>query len=434
MDRVHALQSQWVNLPQPRKMKALRIIAAVCYAIALFFLVIFTFGGTTTASRTPEAAVIFTEATPGGIAALRYLSLRRDVNIAAVVIAINAWNVNVNAAHDNIRAFLAAMREEKTLHYDVPVYYGNSLAQVNAHFLDDIAYTTDTNPSTGERNMNTTSCTYRRVLSPDILMDADRLFGGAELLDTVQISAPTSSSSKDSKNKNSKISQLEFFEEPLSSYLVQNTATFLVLGPATDAAWFLQRHSEHRNHVNSIFFAAGALTSDTDLRFVYPPNRRAEQHAFFDPHAANYIVSGAHRIPVEMLPLDATPQWPKDLYDSYVTSRASLSSTSSSKVPVSAQVVARAIEGYSRRLRTDVPLPVAVTAAAYFADIHVRDKATVAEIPILVANGVSMATDGTVGTPSKTQQHSEVFKVKVIMHLQEATFWKRFEAVDNLGK
>ncbi|KAH9598619.1 Inosine/uridine-preferring nucleoside hydrolase domain [Trypanosoma melophagium] len=433
MDRVWALQSQWVDLPQPRKMKALLLFVAACYAIALFLLIIFAFGSTTTARRTPEAAVIFTEATPGGIAALRYLSLRRDVNIAAVVLTVNAWNVNVNAAHDNIRAFFAAMREEGILRYNVPVYYGNSLAQVNAHFLDDIAFTTDTDPSTGKAQNNTSSCTYRRVLSPDALMDADRLFGGAELLDTIRINAPTSTSSKGKNKQNSNISQLEFFDEPLSRYLAQNMVTFLVLGPATDAAWFLQKHKEHRNHVRSIFFAAGAIKSDTDLRFLYPPNCRAEQHAFFDPHAANYILSGAHSIPVEMLPLDATPQWPKNFYNSFITARASVSSSSSSKVPVSAQVVARAIEGYNRRLRTDGPLPVAVTAAAYFSDIYVRDKATVAELPLLVANGVAMATDGMIGTPSKTKKNG-VFKVKVILHLQEATFWKRFEAVDGLAK
>ncbi|ESL08147.1 hypothetical protein TRSC58_04155 [Trypanosoma rangeli SC58] len=425
MDRLQQWQTQWKDLPQPRKIKALRLVVFGCYALALFFFVVYAFGGTKKRVSEPARVVVFMETTPGALMALRYLAKRADVSTAMIVLTVNAWNANLNAAYDNTVAFLAMLKRESVLKYDVPVYYGSSVAQVNARFSDEIMFPVD-----GGKAPNTTACTYRRVIRPDLSLAADSLFGASELLDGVPLFA--SESGHGDGGDNGLRGQYEFFDTPLSKYLSDHAAAFLVLGPSTDAASFLQQHSKLRAKVSHIFLAGGALKMAGDTRLVYPPNWRSEQHTFFDPLAANYMVSGAHGRPVDLLPLDALPQWPTSLYAALITSRVNPSTTSSSLANASAQVVARAFIGYSEQFGIDKLMPVEVLAAPYFADAVTRGGATVAEMSLLVANGVAMSTDGLIGAPSSEQRQKKSFRVKVVLHLKEGMFWSRLEAVDRL--
>ncbi|RNF09453.1 pyrimidine-specific ribonucleoside hydrolase [Trypanosoma rangeli] len=428
MDRLQQWQTQWKDLPQPRKIKALRFVVFGCYAFALFFLVIYAFGGTKKRVSEPARVVVFMETTPGALMALRYLAKRADVSIAMIVLTVNAWNANLNAAYDNTAAFLAMLKGEAVLKYDVPVYYGSSVAQVNARFNDEIMF-----PVNGGEAPNTTACTYRRVIGPGLSLAADSLFGASELLDGVPLFVPGSGHGDGDDDGDSLLGQYEFFNTPLSRYLSDHAAAFLVLGPATDAASFLQQqHPKIRAKVNHIFLAGGALKVKGDTCLVYPPNWRSEQHTFFDPLAANYIVSGAHGRPVDLLPLDALPQWPTSLYAALITSRVDPSTTSSSLVDASARVVARAFIGYSKQFGIDKLMPVEVLAAPYFADAVTRGGATVAEMSLLVANGFTMSTDGLIGAPSSVQPQKKSFRVKVVLHLNERMFWSRLEAVDRL--
>ncbi|KEG12271.1 pyrimidine-specific ribonucleoside hydrolase [Trypanosoma grayi] len=415
MDQMKLLQQRWADMPQPRKIKALRVVVFVCYSLALLFFVIYAFGGTTKRVSEPMPVVLFMESMPGGIMALRYLAKRADVFIAMIVLATDAWNVNLNAAYDNTAAFIAMMRKEGVLLYDIPIYYGNSVAQANARFDEDVSFTSI------NVSHNTTSCTYRRVLDPNVLLDADRLFGASDLLDGVPISAPRNNSDGSTLS-----GQMEFFDVPLLHYLTRHTASFLVLGPSTDAAWFLQQHPDQRSRVSLVIMAGGVMGADGDTRLVYPPNRRSELHMFFDPHAANYLVSGAHGRQVLLLLLDAAPKWPAPLYESLIVARAS------SSAATSANVVAHAVSGFNRRFAAELPLPVEVATAAYFADLHIRGGVTVTEVPLLVANGVAMATDGMLGTPADVHKQPTGLKVKAVLKLQEGTFWSRFERVDRL--
>ncbi|RNF27258.1 pyrimidine-specific ribonucleoside hydrolase [Trypanosoma conorhini] len=424
MAQLQQWQTRWKELPQPRKIKALRLVVFGCYALALLFLVIYAFGGTKRRVREPARVVVFMETTPGALMALRYLAKRADVSIAMIVLTVNAWGVNLNAAYDNTVAFLAMLKAESALRYEVPVYYGSSVAQVNAGFNDAIMF-----PDDGSTAPNTTACTYRRVIRPGLSLAADALFGASELLDGVTLSAPGSGHG----GGGGLSGQYEFFGAPLASYLSDHAASFLVLGPATDAAAFLQQQPPKLcAKVHHIFFAAGAIKSGGNTRLVYPPNWRSEQHAFFDPLAANYIVSGAHGRPVDLLPSDAFPQWPNSVYASLITSRAYPSPASSSSVDASAQVVARAFIGHAKQFGIEKLMPVEVLAAPYFADAMTRGDATVAAMPVLVANGVAMSTDGLIGAPSSEQPQKNAFKVNVVLRVKEETFWPRLEAVDRL--
>ncbi|EKG06522.1 hypothetical protein TCSYLVIO_002373 [Trypanosoma cruzi] len=423
MDYLRQWQKRWEDLPQPRKIKALRLVVFGCYFLALLFFVIYAFGGIRKQVRDPARAVLFMEPTPGALMALRHLAKRSDVSIAMIVLTVNAWNFNLNAAYDNTVAFLAMLKDESSLKYHIPVYYGSSVAEVNAGYDDEIDFSIG-----GGKASNTTACTYRRVIMPSLMLEADSLFGASELLDSVPLSTPTSSHGKSFGISG----QYEFFDFALSNYLSSQTAAFLVLGPLTDAAEFLQRHSDLRAKVNRIFFAGGALKAGGNTRLVYPPNQRSEQHAFFDPLAANYILGGAHGRPMELLPLDALPQWPQALYDSLIGSRA-YPSSSSSLVPTSAQVVARAFTGYSKRFGMGKLMPVDILAASYFADVVIQSGAIVADMALLVANGFSMSMDGLIGAPRSGQPQEHSFKVRVVLRIKEETFWSRLEAVDRLS-
>ncbi|EKF38700.1 hypothetical protein MOQ_001091 [Trypanosoma cruzi marinkellei] len=423
MNVVQQWQKRWEDLPQPRKIKVLRLVAFGCYFLALLFFVIYAFGGIRMQVRDPARVVLFMESTPGALLALRHLAKRSDVSIAMIVLTVNTWSFNLNAAYDNTVAFLTLLKEESLLKYHIPVYYGSSLAQVNAGFDDEIDFSVD-----GGKAPNTTACTYRRVLMPSLVLEADTLFGASELLESVPLSAPTSS-----HDKSDGISgQYEFFDVALSNYLSNHTAAFLVLGPLTDAADFLQRHLDLRANVNRIFFAGGTLKAEGNTRLVYPPNQRSEKHAFFDPLAANYIVSGAHGRPMVLLPLDAFPEFPGTSYHHHAGSRGQHLS-SSSAVSISGEVLVRAIVGYGERFGTEKLWPIEMVAALYFADVVIQNGATVADMALLVANGFSMSVDGRIGAPNSGQQQQNRFKVRVVLHLNEETFWSRVEAVDSMG-
>lgn len=407
MDTVKSYYQTWNDFPQPKKIKILKVSSFVCFSLFLLFVVIYGFGGTGKKSASLTPMVVFMEAMPADFQALRYLAQRRDVAIAMIILTVDAWVTNLDAAYDNVAAFLQLLRNEgytKTF----PVYYGSSVAEADDSFFTSLYYV----PGMPILE-TTTACTYRRVLNERLTTDAQRLFGAASLLDLVDVKDPQS--------------RLTYYDAPLNAYLASNKANFLILGPATDAATFLQAHSARRGQVQNIVVAGGAFTVTGDAQYVYANNRHAEMNFFLDPKAANYIVQGTHGRPVTLVALDATTAWDTTAYNTIVSGRASTAANTEAEV-TSANVVGVALSGYMSEVGSSTrPVSVSVVAAAFLADRYLQEGSTVSNIPVNVVNGGSLSDEGRSYRPP-----TGAAKINVVSGVKTDTFTTHLLRVDAL--
>ncbi|EPY38132.1 pyrimidine-specific ribonucleoside hydrolase [Angomonas deanei] len=387
MEQFKDYYQSWNELPQPRKMNIMKVITFFLYAMFLLFVVIYGFGiSVGKGAREVPKTVVFMEAMPYNLQALRYLCKRRDITIGMIVLTVNSWNVNLDAAYDNIASFLQLLKKEK-FSTTIPVYYGNSFAYSDQKSVE--SYTVSSKEST---------CSYRRYLNPTVRLTADRLFGGSDVLDTVSLTDYPR--------------RYEFYESKLESYLGGNQASFLVLGPATDAAAFLQNHANLRSKVRSIVLTGGAFKVKGDAQYVYSGNTAAEINFFFDPVAANYITEGSHGRPVTVIPVDAVKVWDSGLYSTLI------SSVDTSAV-TSAAVVSLAVQGYESALEKEglheKRMSVELIGAVYAADVYAQNGAQVTDIPVRVVTDTSVVKDGISHRPT-----SGSFNVRVILALDSS--------------
>ncbi|CCW70213.1 unnamed protein product [Phytomonas sp. Hart1] len=345
--------------------------------------------------------VIFMEAMPPNLEVIRYYAQRRDIEVSMIVLSLNGWVGNLNAAYENIAAFLKLLYNEG-YSKRIPLYYGNSLAEVDfdffIHFDPSIALSSQT-----------TVCSFRRLLSNLLELYAEVLFGAAFDLRQVDIGDMAMRPS--------------FFEQPLSAFLSENEANFLVLGPCTDAAWFLQNHNEHHARVSNIVVAGGTFLDTGDTYDVIMRNKGVEMNFFFDPQAANYLMQGTHGRPVTLIPMDAAMPWRPSVYDAIINNKRKETSGGS------AVVLAKALYAYHQFLdyyASEVSL--SVVAAAYNADAYLQDGARGILIPVQVLYGNSTFIGGLSIRPK-----SGDFKVKVVLELDYDKFFNHLINVNSLS-
>lgn len=409
MDTAKSYYQAWADFPQPKKIKMIKIAAFVCFALFLLFVVIYGFGGTGSKSRTLMPTVVFMQAMPADLQALRYLAQRRDFSLAMIVLSVNGWVTNMDAAYENTAAFMTLLMKEG-YSKNVPIYYGSSVASVDDSFFSKVSYKFGFDvPDT------TTACTYRHVITPALTVSAEGLFGASPLIDLVAPSATTTSASA------------QFYDEPLNAFLASTQANFLVMGPCTDAAAFLQKHVARRNQVRNIVVGGGSFSGVTgDAQYIFTDNREAEVNFFLDPQAAHYIAQATHGCPVSLVAYNAAKLWNSTAYRQLVTERASTAAATVDEV-TSAHVAGVALSGYFSKVGTSThPVSLGLLAATLLADAYIQNGATVTAIPVGVVHGVGLSKDGVSLRPPGAGD------VRVIVGINEEMFVNHLLRVDGL--
>ncbi|CAG9576298.1 conserved hypothetical protein [Leishmania major strain Friedlin] len=131
MDQIKEYYQRWCDVPQPRKIKIIQLVAFACYFLFLFLLVIYAFGRTGQRTLTIVPTVLFTDGTPYNMQMIRYLAQRRDVVIGMIVVSNNALAVEkLRSNVGNVEGILSALQAEgytKT----VPVYASHTSSPNN---------------------------------------------------------------------------------------------------------------------------------------------------------------------------------------------------------------------------------------------------------------------------------------------------------------
>lgn len=405
MDSIRNYKDKWLALSQPQKIEKLKIVAGVCYALFLLLFVIFAFGGTRSAERSPTKVVLFLEATPDALESIRYLALRADIAISMIVVGSSSWAIDAFQSVASITGFISMLRNEGAISASIPVYYGSSLSLSDCGFSKEIDYTKPPSAAVA----SPTACTYSRALSPKEHFLAERLFGVSEvLLEERERKSPT------------------YYATPLQELLKNTTVQFLILGPATDAAIFLQQVSDSiRANVESIKLAGGAFTSKGNVNLLETTNTVAEINFFMDPQAANYLVSGRHGRPVTMIPLDASFAWDSSAYNTLIHAPFSVFPGQTS----SSTVTGFAMSSFNKvfpHLATNVS--VNFLAAVYLADPSLQSSSTVSIFPVTVTSESSLVQDG-----KSVYQPSNNFSSTVVLHVKEKLFWEGIIRVNALS-
>ncbi|CAJ1989621.1 Inosine-uridine preferring nucleoside hydrolase [Leishmania donovani] len=122
MDQIKEYYQRWCDMPQPRKIRVINLVAFACYFLFLLLLVIYAFGRTGQRTLIIVPTVLFTDGTPYNMQMIRYLAQRRDVIISMIVVSNNALAVEkLRSNVGNVEGILSALQAEgytKT----VPVY------------------------------------------------------------------------------------------------------------------------------------------------------------------------------------------------------------------------------------------------------------------------------------------------------------------------
>lgn len=406
MDTVNEYAQKWVGLSQPEKISKFKIVAAVCYGFFLFLFVIFVFGGTRSAERSPTNVVLFLEPTPDALASIRYLSLRADIVIQMIVVGSSSWALDAFQSVEAINGFVSMLKNEGSLSYSIPVHYGSSLSSKDCLFSKEVNYQKEYTSSSS----NLIACTYSRVVSPKEHFQAERLFGVSEALLARGEGTlfPT------------------YYVSVLQQILTTTPVHFLVFGPATDAALFLQQsNSSLRKNVTSIILAGGAFASSGNVDALETTNKVAEINFFFDPLASSYIVSGEHGRPVTLVPLDAAFKWNSSAYNLLIQ-------TQSLRFPdqaTSTTVAASALSSFHNFFpHLGVNVSVNYLAAVYFSDAVVQSSSSVSIFPVSVVHNDDLVTAG-----KSVYYLQSDFANTVLLEVQEESFWQRVYRVDALS-
>lgn len=193
------------------------------------------------------------------------------------------------------------------------------------------------------------------------------------------------------------------FLDPLNTKLATSTVNFLIVGPCTDAAYFLQHYSNRRGNVNKIFVAGGAFNVEGNARYLNSTFVKAERNFYLDPDAADYVVAMTHNRPVVIIPLDATLTWPQDAYTALVQSPPTTSA--------SAVAVKDGLQWYYGSVDTTKHVTVGITAAAYAVDARVQAGATITTIPVRVYTSAADARYGSSYRPASSADEKSVVVV-----------------------
>ncbi|KPI85906.1 hypothetical protein ABL78_5038 [Leptomonas seymouri] len=343
MDQLRNYYEQWAAIPQPRKVKTLKLTAFICYFLFFLLLIIYAFGrtGQKTASITPF--VLFTDGTPYNLQVVRYMAQRRDVVISMIVVSTNTLaSARLNADARIVQNLVNALQSEG-LKTHVPEVYASYNASTNS------------------------------------------------------------------------------FPEPLDAKLAKTKASFLIIGPCTDAAYFLQKYAERRANVNSVYVAGGAFNAAGNANYFNSSITGVERNFYMDPSAADYVMAMKHGRPVVMLPLDATLAWSSPAYNAIVSSPASSES---------AVTVARGLRWYYENVDKTKRVTVGIAAAAYASDTQVQTGVTVTSIPVRV---YTSAADARYGRSYRPPASADEKKVTVVLSLVESTFFRHVINVNGLS-
>lgn len=190
----------------------------------------------------------------------------------------------------------------------------------------------------------------------------------------------------------------------LLTYLDSNTVKFLVLGPCTEAAWFLQTYSNVTGKVATVYVAGGAFNTAGNANFFGGGNTEAERNFYMDPTAAAYLMHRDHGRPVILFPLDVTLTWGTTAYQQIV----SLSGVTANE---SARYVSEGLQWYYADVSSSKTTTVGIMAAAYLADLNVRDNAEFTSIPVAVQNSTSSSSVGKSYRPASGSDVSVILSV-----------------------
>lgn len=375
MDTVRGYLQKWYDVPQPRKVQLLKLVAAGCYAFFLLLFVIYAFGGTRSARRDPTSVVLFVDPVPDAFLSLRYLALRKDIVIEMIVVSAASWSQDAFQSLAGFIGFVNKLQEEG-LSRDIPVYYGHSMASADSSFSVEINY-----GGSNAVNADVTACTYSRIFSPQQHFDAERFYGiGGALLHNISVFANFSAD--------------DYYEAPLQALMEKKRdVVFVVLGAATDAASFLQRYPSLQSHVKSITIAGGAFAVSGNVRYLYAYNKPAELNFFLDPLAANYITSRSHGVPVTVVPLDATVAWNSSAYATLVTSLSGQfhPSGSMNSSVLTASAINRFHYNYPQLSHN---VSSSVLASVYVAEAALQSSSEVSIFPVAVTSTSDLTKAG----------------------------------------
>lgn len=374
MDTVRTYLQKWYDVPQPRKVQLLKLVAAGCYAFFLLLFVIYAFGGTRHVRRDPTSLVLFVDPVPDAFLSIRYLALRKDIVIEMIVVSASSWSQDAFQSLGGFIGFVNTLQNEG-LARDIPIYYGHSMATADSSFPAEINYDGKHSVSSG-----VTSCTYSRIFSPQQHFDAERFYGvGGALLHNISVFANFSAD--------------DYYEAPLKALLDKKSdVRFVVLGVATDVASFLQRFPGQQSRVKSITLAGGAFAVSGNVRYIYAYNKMAELNFFLDPLAANYITTGAHGIPVTVVPLDATFAWNSTAYATLVSD---VSGQFPSMSTNSSVLIASGVNRFHHSFpQLSQNISSAVLTSVYVAEATVQASAEVSIFPVAVTSTSALTSAG----------------------------------------
>ncbi|KPA86739.1 hypothetical protein ABB37_00820 [Leptomonas pyrrhocoris] len=212
------------------------------------------------------------------------------------------------------------------------------------------------------------------------------------------------------------------FLGPLDAKLASTTVNFLIVGPCTDAAYFLQQYAGRRGNVNKIYVAGGAFNTAGNAKFLNTSITGAERNFYLDPAAADYVVAMKHARPVVMLPLDAALTWTSSAYSAIVSNSGTTSA--------SATAVAEGLRWYYDAVDKTKRVTVGMAAAAYAVDTEVQTGVKVTTIPVRV---YTSAADARYGQSFRPPASAEAKLVTVVLSLNEGTFFSHLTNVDTLA-
>lgn len=343
MEQVKEYYTKWAEIPQPRKIKTIKLISFVCYFLFLFLLVIYAFGRTGKKTTTLTPLILFTDGTPYNLEVIRYLAQRRDVVVSMIVVASNALaTAQLKANLVAVTSLVSALQAEGWKAHVPSVYAGYAATSNN-------------------------------------------------------------------------------FLEPLDTLLSKTAVNFVVVGPCTDASYFLQTYVTRRGNVKRIFVAGGAFNVAGNADYFNSTATTAERNFYMDPSAADYVVARTHGRPVVLIPLDAALTWTSAALTAIVSSP---STTSESAVEV-----AEGLQWYNANVDLKNRVTVGIAAAAYAVDTQVQTGVTVTTIPVRVYTSDVSARYGRSYRPDTSSTDQSVM---VLLKFVESTFFAHLVNVNAL--
>lgn len=418
VDNLRALiqpwKQKWDDLEQPKKVKVLQMAAAVSYFLFFCIMIVYTVSGVKKASISKSEVVVFMEANPEDLLALRYLFKRSDYHVAMIVLAMNSWNQNLLSQFSTVRSFLALIESEGAQGASAtPVYYGDHLASRNAAFDATVDYTKVT--------QNVTSCSYTRVWPSYISQATETLYGVAYTLPM----DPTTASMISSDD-----SPL-YYQKPLADYLAQRrdkSVLAIILTTSTDFVTFYLSSTVLASKWSQVLLSGGTFGLRTNgtgnVQTVFPPNKRAEFNLFFDPQAANVVLQTiALTTNVVLVTLDASISalYSADQYSRLVTQVNKANSTmyfAAASLAAKRSLISPSTQDFSA--------PQDLVAIAVLSDTSLRKGSTMLSTPLEVVNGVRLSLDGTL----QKSLAKNAPAVPVVVAVDNSAFWSHIANVE----